>query len=710
MNADGETGWTPSVFAEDRPQDMEELRRLRSEPGLVVVDRLADQVRGLREVLPRPESDLLDEPARWVHYPWHRTVVRVLGPNSFRRLRLDRNRNKVTSAEQDRLQEVTVGIVGLSVGFSVAQALVLDGVCGELRLADFDPIELSNLNRLPASLVDLGTNKAVVAARRLAELDPYLPLSVWPEGVGPETISEFVDGLDIVVDECDSLDVKVALRAEAARRAVPLVMETSDRGLIDVERFDLQQGRPFHGLLGEIDPERLAALSGREKIPYALRLLGPERISARMAASLLEVEQTLATWPQLGSEVMLGGATVAAVVRRLGLGQPLNSGRGRVDVEACLDALTLPADPGNRPDADAPPPPESDDPIDRVLHAASRAPSGGNSQPWSVTAGGGTLEIGIADDFVPTAIDIHARGSYVALGAALQNARIAAAAHRILGPVRVLERDVGEPARKVIATMQFSDGTDSVLAAQYEPMLARGTNRQPGDGSPLSDAETAALHQAAEQEGGRIRIVTGADRLAEAAELLAESDRIRYLTPVLRREMLSELRWPDSEDIDSGIDVRTLGMDDAERTMLDLALRNDVLDQLGEWDLGHGLGRLTGMRVRSSSALVAVFAAGPRPADYVRAGMEAESVWICAHSLGLAVQPASPVFLYAEDDTDLVRLSEVRFGALGKLQSTLDDAFDRPADLRFALLLRVARARPERIRSARRSDRVRKHP
>ncbi|CCW13201.1 POSSIBLE MOLYBDOPTERIN BIOSYNTHESIS PROTEIN MOEY [Rhodococcus aetherivorans] len=710
MMSDGEAGWTASVFAEDRPKDMEEFRRVRSEPGLVVVDRLADQVRGLREVLPPPGSELLDEPARWVHYPWRRTVVRVLGPHSFRRLRLDRNRNKVTSAEQDRLRGVTVGIVGLSVGFSVAQALVLDGVCGELRLADFDPIELSNLNRVPASLVDLGTNKAVVAARRLSELDPYLSLSVWPDGVGPEAMSEFLDGLDVVVDECDSLDVKVLLRAEAARRAVPVVMETSDRGLIDVERFDLRPGPPFHGLLGEIDPQRLAALSGREKIPYALRLLGPERISTRMAASLLEVERTLVTWPQLGSEVMLGGATVAAVVRRLGLGQPLNSGRGRVDVEACLDALTLPADPGNRAVAEAPLPAESDDPIDRVLHAANRAPSGGNSQPWSITAGGGMLEIDISDDFVPTAIDIHCRGTYVALGAALQNARIAAAAHRILGPVRVLARDRGEPPREVIATMRFSDDTDPVLAAQYEAMLSRGTNRQPGDGTPLSDAETAALYEAAEREGGRIRVVTDADRLAETAELLAESDRIRYLTPVLRREMLAELRWPHSEDIDSGIDVGALGMDDAERTMLDLTVRNDVLDQLGEWDQGHGLGRLTGTRVRSSSALVAVFAEGPRPADYVRAGMAAESVWICAHGMGLAVQPASPVFLYAEDDTDLTRLSEVRFGDLGKLQSTFDDVFDRPTGRRFALLLRVARARPERVRSARRSDRVRRHP
>ncbi|WP_238406341.1 hypothetical protein, partial [Rhodococcus sp. YH1] len=62
------------------------------------------------------------------------------------------------------------------------------------------------------------------------------------------------------------------------------------------------------------------------------------------------------------------------------------------------------------------------------------------------------------------------------------------------------------------------------------------------------------------------------------------------------------------------------------------------------------------------------------------------------------------------DDTDLTRLSEARFGALGKLQSTFDDVFDRPIGRRFALLLRVARAKPERVRSARRSDRVRRHP
>ena len=63
---------------------------------------------------------------------------------------------------------LTIGIVGLSVGHAIAHTLALEGMCGRLRLADNDRIELSNLNRIPATVLDIGINKAVVAARRIA--------------------------------------------------------------------------------------------------------------------------------------------------------------------------------------------------------------------------------------------------------------------------------------------------------------------------------------------------------------------------------------------------------------------------------------------------------------------------------------------------------------------------------------------------------------
>lgn len=63
-------------------------------------------------------------------------------------------------------------------------------------------------------------------------------------------------------------------------------MATSDRGLIDVERFDLEPDRPiFHGLLGDVDPESLTGLSANDKVPYVLRLIEVGGLSARAAAS-----------------------------------------------------------------------------------------------------------------------------------------------------------------------------------------------------------------------------------------------------------------------------------------------------------------------------------------------------------------------------------------------------------------------------------------
>jgi len=85
------------------------------------------------------------------------------------------------------------------------------------------------LNRIPASVLDLGVNKAVVAARRIAEIDPYLRVVVEPTGIRPENLGEFLDGLDLVIEECDSLDMKFLVREAARDRQIPVIMETSDR-------------------------------------------------------------------------------------------------------------------------------------------------------------------------------------------------------------------------------------------------------------------------------------------------------------------------------------------------------------------------------------------------------------------------------------------------------------------------------------------------
>lgn len=694
------------------PADSDILDTLRRDPGIEFQDHHGQQLASLQRVRPEPDRELVDEPGRWAFYPWRRAAVSVLGPRGFRALRLDRNRNSITAAEQDRLGELSVGVAGLSVGHIIAHTLAMQGVCGNLRLADFDELELSNLNRVPATVFDLGVNKAHVAARRIAEIDPYLPVTVFETGLNPDTLDAFVDGLDIVVEECDSLHMKAVLRVAAQQRRIPVVMATSDRGIVDVERFDHEPGRPIlHGLLGQLDIDLLPGMTNREKIPHVLRHLEADRLSARMAASLIEIDKSLSTWPQTAADVGIGACVLTEAVRRIGLGEELRSGRTRLDIGWALDQIHEPemGDHGGDDTAGIESPLGAGTPeaapgelLGDLAAAAMRAPSGGNVQPWSIGVRPDGVDIGIAPTHKST-MDVGFRGSAVAVGAALLNTRIAAAAHSALGEVTVSENAAGTPLQ---VRLRLGTGADADLAALFGPMMARETNRHHGEPHPIDAELVTALRIAAEHQGGRLRLLTERADMKRAATIFAAADRIRFLTPHLHREMISELRWPGDPDPDAGIDVRNLEFDEGDMAVLGVLRRPDVMAQLAGWGAGSALGDDMHDRIVASSALAVISVPGRGLRDYATGGSAVEAVWITAQQHGVGAQPVSPVFLYAQTVEDLHELSLPFAGELGTLQQEFDELIGLGADESIALTLRLATTPPTSLPSRRSRDRL----
>jgi hypothetical protein len=630
--------------------------------------------------------------------------VAVLGPRGFRAVRLDRNRNVVTAEEQSRLGELRIGVAGLSAGHVIAHTLAAQGLCGVLRLADFDHLELSNLNRVPATVFDIGLNKAEVAARRIAELDPYLPVEVMDTGLTLDTVDEFLDGLNIVVEECDSLDMKAIVRERARARGIPVLMATSDRGLIDVERFDLEPQRPIlHGLLRDVDPASLALMTSGQKVPYMLRLLDAQQLSPRGAASLLEIDRTLSTWPQVSGDVAAGAPAIAEAVRRIGLGEHLPSGRARLDIGGVLDRLDEPA----LPEDHAPPPAEYSDPMwpgvaGIVAAAAIRAPSASNAQPWQIEAEPHVITIRLAPEHTST-LDVGHRASAVALGAAIFNAKVAAAAEQMLGPVSFGEDSNGSPLR---ATLQLRDGGEPQLAGLYKAMLARETNRRLGTPQSIADDTVQLLHAAAEAGGARLHLVTEPDEIARAATILAASDRARYLTPKLHAEMIAELRWPGDPLPNTGIDIRSLEFEPGELAIVEILRRPEVMANLARWNAGSALGEGTRRQVAASSALAVIWVPGGSLTDYAHGGAGAEAVWITAQQRGLAVQPMSPIFLYARGRDDLAGVSTAFGDELRDLQEEFGELVGLAPDNAIALVLRIAVSEPASVRSPRDFSRV----
>ncbi|WP_204077454.1 ThiF family adenylyltransferase [Planotetraspora phitsanulokensis] len=323
-----------------------QLRQLvRSrDPAMAADDPLVD--RRLAEIL---DGGDLSTYGTWAWFPWSARLVHLLPREEFHELRTDRNRYKITRREQDTLAGKHVGVVGLSVGNAAAVTMAQEGVGGSFRLADFDRIELSNLNRLRAGVHDLGIDKTVLAARQMAEINPYLGISTFPQGLSEDDFDDFLlsgGRLDLVVEECDDLYVKIAIRERARHHGIPVVMDTNDRGMLDIERFDLEPGRPIlHGLLGEVRAEDLRDLSTADKVPFVLALLDERRISPRLAASLPEIARTVSSWPQLASGAALGGAIVTDAARRILLGENAPSGRYYVDPFEPVTGAALTAEP-----------------------------------------------------------------------------------------------------------------------------------------------------------------------------------------------------------------------------------------------------------------------------------------------------------------------------------------------------------------------------
>ena len=230
------------------------------------------------------------------------------------------------------------------------------------------------------------------------------------------------------------------------------------------------------------------------------------------------------------------------------------------------------------------------------------------------------------------------------------------------------------------ATLHLRDGDDPELAALYEPMLARETNRRLGTPHPIPADTIELLHTIAEREGAQLHLVTEPDDIARAATIFAAADRIRYLTPRLHAEMVSELRWPGDPSPDTGIDVRSLELDPGDLAVVDILKRPDVMAHLAQWNAGTALGEDTRRRVVASSAVAVISVPGSTLTDYARGGSAVEAVWITAQQRGLAVQPISPVFLYARDAEDLTEVSTSFADELGDLQQEFRQLVRIPAD------------------------------
>jgi tRNA threonylcarbamoyladenosine dehydratase len=277
----------------------------------------------------------------WVLYPADAVAVKTVPEDVYLALRTARNRNVIAPDQQEKYRTAFVGIAGLSVGSAALNALVISGGPKRVKIADFDAVEITNLNRIRARLTDAGANKIHVAARETYYLDPFAELDLYDSGLNQENVSRFLlePRLDIFVEEMDSIDLKIMSRILCRENRIPVIMATDngDDVILDIERFDQEPEREiFHGLIGHMEPEQVRNLDYRQWLELATKIVGPEHLTESMQDSLMQIGKTIPSVPQLGTTAAVAGAAIALAVRRIACEEPMPSGRYAISMESVL--------------------------------------------------------------------------------------------------------------------------------------------------------------------------------------------------------------------------------------------------------------------------------------------------------------------------------------------------------------------------------------
>lgn len=613
----------------------------------------------------------------WVHYPWLNKVVHLLDEDEFIEVRTNRNQYKITPEEENVLATKTIGIIGLSVGKAIALTIALERICGKLIIADFDTIELSNLNRIQTGVQNFGIKKTVVVAREIAEIDPFLKVTCLHEGLTEENMNEFFfpnnRKMDVCIEVCDGLSTKIFARQKAKEFGIPVVMNSSDRGTTDIERFDLNPELPIlHGLIDHLDITLVKqAKTNEEKVPYLLPMLGVETSSERLKASMLEIEQTITTWPQLASGVVMGGGICTDVCRRILLNQFSDSGRYFVDVEDSIQndnykiytekplniqpsltdeqMLGIIKESDSQPkeyqiDLDA-------DTVKRLVDAGSKAPSGANCQSWKWMYHNKSLYLFFDDIFRPELLDCKRTTMITGLGAATEN--VVLKTHE-LGYEVITETVNINDESKLITTFRFFKKQHNLNTSNFEPHVCdylataidyRVSNRDIVESEPISNDRLEKLKKITQTiSGANLHIISDPKKLKKLADITGKMDRIRYTSPGGHSDFRGEARWTieDALKTRTGISFQeTMDLTPTEFAGFYVSKDWRVVQHLAKWKLGTAYEKIQRKWINGSAAVGLITMPSFSTNNFFEGGRALERMWLATNHDKIECHPPS---------------------------------------------------------------------
>lgn len=135
-----------------------------------------------------------------------------------------RNLGWVTKTDQATLKKSRIAIAGLG-GVGGAHLLTLARLgISHFNISDFDDFDIHNLNRQTSAFMPfMGQPKIDTLTKMARGINPEIDLRLFPQGIKPENVDEFLRDVDVYVDGLDFfvLPTRRMVFAKCREKAIP---------------------------------------------------------------------------------------------------------------------------------------------------------------------------------------------------------------------------------------------------------------------------------------------------------------------------------------------------------------------------------------------------------------------------------------------------------------------------------------------------------
>lgn len=272
-----------------------------------------------------------------------------------------------------------------------------------------------------------------------------------------------------------------------------------------------------------------------------------------------------------------------------------------------------------------------------VVELAGRAPSVHNTQPWRFVAGDGALTVTRDEERRLAVLDPDARQATISCGAAVHLARLGFRAQGLDAAVDVLRAEAGH------LEVRLTGSPGAPPTAAEEALVAaartRHTQRGPFDPSPVTDREAAEMREAAQAEGGWVRVLDTPAAQVPLAVLLAAADAEQRDDPELQAELSTWTHRPEGSDDGVPAEAASLGRRPraSDLTLREFVAGEEAADADGpDQDAGDP-------PVAEHPLVVVIGTEGDTPADWLTAGRALSALLLTAAAAGIQASPLGQV-------------------------------------------------------------------